>query len=129
MLDVKGNKKCYSNTLKFFPYLLYNQVFFQVLNLFLALLLNAFDNGDDDEEEDDENEQDGGNEEPAFKRLLKKLTQTKKTAVFPLSSSPYREEIFSSSQEIQTMERKSDSKISRKSASGKEHLSVGKFAV
>ena len=91
--------------------------------------MNAFDNSDDDEEEDDENEQDGGNEEPACKQLLKKLTQTKKTAVFPLSSSPYREEIFSSSQEIQTIVEKSDRKNSRKSASGKEHLSVGKFAV
>ncbi|XP_015766470.1 PREDICTED: sodium channel protein type 5 subunit alpha-like [Acropora digitifera] len=73
---------------------------FIVLNLFLALLLNAFDNGDDDEEEED-NDQEGEEEKPLFKRILAKVTQTRKTAVFPISEPAYREDIDASSQEFQ----------------------------
>ena len=69
---------------------LHNLSFLQVLNLFLALLLNAFDNGDDDEENENENENDGDSdgEESFFKRVLKKLTQTKTISVFPVHEYP-----------------------------------------
>ena len=93
-----------------------HRVFFlyrQVLNLFLALLLNAFDNGDDDEEGDD-NE----NEEPLYKQCLSKLTQTKKTAVFPFTDSQYREDIYSSSQEIQAIGREREGRNSTKTSAG-----------
>ena len=62
--------------------------------------MNAFDNGDDDEEEED-NDQEGEEEKPLFKRILAKVTQTRKTAVFPISEHAYREDIDASSQEMQ----------------------------
>ena len=65
--------------------------------------MNAFDNGDDEDEEEDDNDQGDEEEEPLFKRVLAKLTQTKKTAVFSPADSACREEIYCSSQEIQTM--------------------------
>ena len=105
---------------------LFCSVYFQVLNLFLALLLNAFDNGDDDEEEDNENNEDDEDKEPIFKQLLSRLTQTKKTAVFPVSNSSYREEICSSSQELQTIlkENESSRKPGKLSAGACEFLGV-----
>lgn len=49
----------------------------QVLNLFIALLLSAFDTEDDDSISDDEEGQNS-----RLKRVLKKLTKTKKTRLF-----------------------------------------------
>ena len=49
----------------------------QVLNLFIALLLSAFDTDDGDNDSDDE---EGNNSR--LKKLLKKLTKTKKTRLF-----------------------------------------------
>ena len=89
-----------------------------MLNLFLALLLNAFDNDDDEEEGEDDN--DNENEEPLYKQFLSKLTQTKKTAVFPLTDSQYREDIYSSSQEIQTTGRERE----RRNSSAGECVSL-----
>lgn len=78
--------------------------------------MNAFDNGDDDEEEED-NDQEGEEEKPLFKRILAKMTQTRKTAVFPISESAYREDIDSLSQEIQPFGKDKTTKTS-----------VGKYA-
>ena len=50
----------------------------QVLNLFIALLLSAFEaNGDYGDDSDEE-----GQNNSMFKRLLEKLTKTKKTRLF-----------------------------------------------
>lgn len=89
----------------------------QVLNLFLALLLNAFDTGDDEENED-ENDRDSEGEESFFKRVLNKLTQTKTTPVFPVHEYPLANGSCNSSQEIQTTWRKQNM--------GKEYSNVGK---
>ena len=89
----------------------------QVLNLFLALLLNAFDNGDDEENEE-ENDRDREGEESFFKRVLKKLTQTKTTSVFAVHEYPYADSSCNSSQEMQTTWRKQNM--------GKEYSNVGK---
>lgn len=48
-----------------------------MLNLFIALLLSAFDTEDDENISDDEEGQNS-----RLKRLLKKLTKTKKTRLF-----------------------------------------------
>ena len=84
----------------------------QVLNLFLALLLNAFDNGDEDDEEE---ENDDDNEEAIFKKFLTKLTQTKKT-VISVTDFSFRPENCSSSQDIQTIVKDNEGKNSGKSA-------------
>ena len=84
----------------------------KVLNLFLALLLNAFDNGDEDDEEE---ENDDDNEEPIFKKFLAKLTQTNKT-VIPVTDFSFRPETCSSSQDIQTIVKDNEGKNSGKSA-------------
>lgn len=99
---------------------LHNLSFLQVLNLFLALLLNAFDNGDDDEENENENEndRDSEGEDSFFKRVLKKLTQTKTISVFPVHEYPLADSTCNSSQEMQT--------IWRKQNMGKEYSNVGK---
>ncbi|KAJ7388004.1 hypothetical protein OS493_040471, partial [Desmophyllum pertusum] len=89
-----------------------------VLNLFLALLLNAFDGGD----EEDENDEDGENEESVFKKLLGKLTQTKKTSVFPVTEYPLAEGSWNSSQEIPTTGKEN----SKKTNTGKEYSTVGR---
>jgi len=89
-----------------------------VLNLFLALLLNAFDNGDDEEENEDENDKDSEDEEIFFKRVLSKLTQTRTTSVFPVHEYPLADGSCNSSQEIQT--------TTRKQSIGKEYSTVGK---
>lgn len=90
-----------------------------MLNLFLALLLNAFDNGDDEEDgNDDENDKEGEDEENMFKRILGKLTHTKTTSVFPVPNSPLANGSCSSSQEIQTTLKKPNME--------KEYLTVGK---
>lgn len=73
--------------------------------------MNAFDNGDDDEEEED-NDQEGEEEKPLFKRILAKVTQTRKTAVFPISELAYREDIDTSSQEIQPFGKDKSTKTS-----------------
>ena len=93
-------------------------MFAQVLNLFLALLLNAFDNGDDEEENEDENDKDSEGEENFFKRVLSKLTQTKTTSVFPIPEYPLADGSCDSSQEIQI--------TTRKQNMGKEYSNVGK---
>ena len=95
-----------------------------MLNLFLALLLNAFDNGDDDDDKE-ENENDSDKEEPKFKQVLAKLTQTKKSEVFPVTNSPLRKDICSSSQEIQTVLKESEGKNSGRFAS----MTVGAYAL
>ncbi|KAL9954360.1 hypothetical protein ACROYT_G041885 [Oculina patagonica] len=79
---------------------------FIVLNLFLALLLNAFDSGDDGEENEDENDKDSENEENVFKRFVGKLTQTKTTSVFPAQECPVTDGSCNSSQEIRNTARK-----------------------
>jgi len=97
----------------------YPVFFAQVLNLFLALLLNAFDNGDDEEEGEDENDNDSESEESLFKRVLSKLTQTKTTSVFPVHEYPLADGSCNSSQEIQT--------TSRKQNMAKEYSNAGKL--
>ena len=90
----------------------------QVLNLFLALLLNAFDNGDDDGENEDENDRDSEDGESFFKQVLSKLTQTKTTSVFPVHEYPSADGSCNSYEEIQT--------AVRKQSMGKEYSTVGK---
>ena len=100
---------------------LHNLSFLQVLNLFLALLLNAFDNGDDDGENEDENDRDSEGEESFLKQILSKLTQTKTTSVFPVHEYPSADGSCNSYDEIQT--------TGRKQNMGKEYSTVGKRAL
>ena len=97
----------------------------QVLNLFLALLLNAFDSGDEEEEEG-ENEDDD-DESMSVKKLLGKLTQTRKTSVFPVQHRPSSNGSCSCSQEIQAFGKENEGKNIRRQNMGKEYSTVGKF--
>ncbi|RMX46589.1 hypothetical protein pdam_00019719 [Pocillopora damicornis] len=94
---------------------------FIVLNLFLALLLNAFDSGDEEEEEGANDDDD---EEDVFKKLLRKLTKTRKIPVFPVSDHRSGDGSCNSSQEIQAFGREKDNRNVRKFSQGREYSTV-----
>ncbi|PFX17439.1 Sodium channel protein type 4 subunit alpha B [Stylophora pistillata] len=94
---------------------------FIVLNLFLALLLNAFDSGD---EEDEEGANEDDDEEDVVKKLLRKLTKTRKTPVLPVRDHRSWDGSCNSSQEIQAFGREKDNRNVRKFSQGREYSTV-----